>query len=308
MINNNQDQYKSDFYHYMFNNINLYREVLQKIILVYMYDYFYTDTINKHKQNNLVFMWWTNLRLCYSLPRWSEDLDFVYIWKINEFPFKSMINYVVDRLKTNHSLDVEVKKTNKNTNVWKNFYVFSFGTITNKTLRIKLEIDINPPKWWVIIKNIISNTFSYPKFIKPFSYNIITYNLDTTFMWKFWAILWRNYVKWRDIFDIWWYLNNLYLIQNLNFTYLNSVIEQINKSSNRSNKLDKIELNEHGKIQFINLFTNKCMTILREKKEEIINDVSSFILDEWIKNVFLNDLQTGSFLTKSNQLVGLPII
>ncbi len=300
-------QQKLSFYKSMFSNLNLHREIAQKLILWYMYEYFYSDNKNKWKNNQLVFMWWTNLRLCYNLPRWSEDLDFAYIWKNNEFSFNSMINFVVKKLKDHHFLDVEAKKINKNTNVWKSFYVFSFSTITNQKLKIKLEVDINPPKWWLIIHNTIQNNMSFPPFIKPFSYKITSYTLDTTFMWKFGAILWRPYIKWRDIFDIWWYLNNLYLIQNLNFSYLNSVIDQINKYSSW-NKINKINSNNDGKMQFITLFQSTCFNIIKTKQQDIIKDVSPFILDNWTKEMFLTDLQTWVFLTKANQLINLPII
>ena len=291
----------------MFSNLNLYREVVQKLILMYMYKYFYTDNKNKWKNNKLVFMWWTNLRLCYNLSRWSEDLDFAYIWKINEFSFTSMINFVVKNLRTHHFLDVEAKKNNKNTNVWKTFYVFSFTTVTNQKLKIKLEIDVKPPQWWLIIYNTIQNNVNFLPFIRPFSYNISTYNFDTTFMWKFGAILGRPYTKWRDIFDIWWYLNNLYLIQKLNFSYLNSVIEQINKHNNWE-KIEEISFDNNGRTQFINLFTNKCSNIIRTRRQEIINDVSPFILDNWTKELFLTDLKIWTFLTKVNYLANLPIV
>ena len=301
------EQYKKQFYKYMFANLNQYRELLQKLILKYMYEYFFVDSQNKWKNNLLVFMWWTNLRLCYNLPRWSEDLDFAYIWNKNEFAFSSMVNYVVKKLRQINLIDVDAKKVNKNTNVWKSFYVFSFKTITNKTLKIKLEVDVNPPQWWQIIYNTVYSNVNYQPFVHSFNYKILSYNLDTTFMWKIGAILGRPYVKWRDIFDIWWYLNNLYLIQSLNFSYLNSVIEQINNASVWK-KLAKFSLDNNWKMQFINFLQQKSFNLIKTKKQEILKDVLPFILDEWTRNIFLAELETGSFLLKANQLLNLPVI
>ena len=126
-------------------------------------------------------------------------------------------------------------------------------------------------------------------------------------MGKFWAILGRNYIKWRDIFDIRWYLNNLFLIDKLNFSYLNSIIWQINVHRPIKDKLNTFSLDKSWVMLFTNIFKQKIYYIIKNYHSEIIKDVSPFILDNTTKQHFLNNLKTWSFLTLSNNLISLPI-
>lgn len=86
---------------------------------------------------------------------------------------------------------------------------------TNKPqLRIKLEIDTNPPQ---------GSTFELKYLDFPLPYSIKTQDLPSLFAGKCHALLCRNYVKGRDWYDFIWYVARQ---TRINFTLLKNAIFQ----------------------------------------------------------------------------------
>lgn len=200
---------------------NLVREELQKIILYSIYT----------NSNDLYFLWWTNLRICYNLDRFSEDLDFA----LNE----KNINYDINKLAINidnlfkkgwgYDLSMKLGKVETvqkiNIKFWNILYDLWISPLKDEKIMIKIEVDTNPSYWALYSKQIIESSFG--------TFVLKNQNIETTFSGKIWALLLREYTKWRDYYDLYWYLTN-YSYKKFNQTYISSVIKQYNVNNNKN--------------------------------------------------------------------------
>jgi len=231
------------------------KEYLQIIILKQIYELEFAK--------NLIFYGWTSLRFLFWLNRLSEDLDF--IWK--------------DFLKFEELWD-NLKKYFEKNNIKVNFKVQKFRIILNfKDFSTNFWINYKNSKD-LYIKIEISDNFDfcqkyetkiYPIF--KFNQSLIIRSLDKSslFWTKLNAVLYRNWekqiwenhisVKWRDIYDLFWYLSNN-ISPNIN------CIEWVKDITDLKNKLIEII----KKIDF----------------KEVVLDVENFLEDEnlveFIKN------------------------
>lgn len=178
------------------------KEYLQSIILWQIYSIDYSK--------NLIFYWWTSLRFLFWLNRLSEDLDF--IWK--------------DFLEFD-KLWLDLQNYFKKNDIKANYKVQKFRLILNfKDLLSHFWIKYQNSKD-LYIKIEISDNFDFCKNFKTKIYPIFKYNQsliiksldkETLFSTKLNAVLYRNWekqiwenkisVKWRDIYDLFWYLSN----------------------------------------------------------------------------------------------------
>lgn len=178
------------------------KEYLQSIILWQIYSIDYSK--------NLIFYWWTSLRFLFWLNRLSEDLDF--IWQ--------------DFLEFD-KLWLDLENYFKKNNIKVNYKVQKFRIILNfKDLLSDFWIKYQNSKD-LYIKIEISDHFEFCKKFETKIYPIFKYNKsliiksldkETLFSTKLNAVLYRNWekqiwnnkisVKWRDIYDLFWYLSN----------------------------------------------------------------------------------------------------
>ncbi|MBT7087575.1 nucleotidyl transferase AbiEii/AbiGii toxin family protein, partial [bacterium] len=119
---------------------NYLREYLQLLILKIIEEKGYFQ--------NIAFVGGTAVRILYDLPRFSEDLDFSSIKKLN---FKDFLTNIKKELEL-YGFEIEI--TFKETKTVKNSFIkfkniLQELNITNQIdqkLSIKIEIDSNPPK------------------------------------------------------------------------------------------------------------------------------------------------------------------
>lgn len=158
----------------------------------------------------------TALRIMYGLDRFSEDIDFSLLKPDPDFSIASYAKAVSEELSAfGFKVSVTRKDKNVDTNIESAF--IKGGTIQNlftidapsdiakkthinKSLKIKLEIDIDPPSGFTTEAKYLLNPI-------PFSVN--TYTLPSLFAGKMHALLcrvWKNRVKGRDWYDFIWYL------------------------------------------------------------------------------------------------------
>lgn len=158
----------------------------------------------------------TALRILYGLSRFSEDMDFSLL-KINpDFNFELHLTAIEEELKS-FGFEVTVEKKNK---VIKSQIDSAFikgdtkvlflkakvpesvinQTLSSETLKVKLEIDTDPPlNFKVEMKNIL----------RPIPFQVKTMTLECLFAGKLHAILarrWQTRVKGRDFYDLLWYI------------------------------------------------------------------------------------------------------
>lgn len=188
---------------------NLYKKnLLKEYFQILALDYIYSN----EKYNGLVFYGGSCLSQCYSLPRLSEDLDFVDIEK------KVLIEELANDLKiffgkeTNFSVLIKLQKFR----IYLKFPILRDFGLSNSSesdfLHLKIEIFKNfnfCRKYKTEIKPLFKNNKSIL---------IKTFDLPTLMATKIRAILYRKWekidkegktlisVKGRDYFDLMWYL------------------------------------------------------------------------------------------------------
>jgi predicted nucleotidyltransferase component of viral defense system len=166
----------------------------------------------------------TCLRIIYETNRFSEDLDFLLKNPDSDFRWQYYLDKVCrdcDREGIEFSL---IDKSKTDTVVQKAFLkTDSIGKIislnlpfdrhTKKKIRIKLEIDTNPPSG----SGFETSYITFPS-ISP----ITTQTLESGFSTKAHALLCRKYIKGRDWYDYIWYISqkiqpDLKLLENALF-------------------------------------------------------------------------------------------
>ncbi|MEO5682801.1 MAG: nucleotidyl transferase AbiEii/AbiGii toxin family protein [Chitinophagaceae bacterium] len=157
----------------------------------------------------------TALRIFHGLPRFSEDLDFSLLEPIPDFSLQPYLDAVLEQF-TALGIQVTVaeKSKSKKTNIdsaflkadttWKELVLKGIipqeKTTMRPEIRIKLEVDTNPPPGFNTEEKLL---------LKPFSFYVKCVSLPDLFAGKVHALLfrkWQNRVKGRDWFDLEWYI------------------------------------------------------------------------------------------------------
>lgn len=144
----------------------------------------------------------TSLRVLHGLPRFSEDLDFVLQQPPPAFDWSAYLERLVTVF-AEYGIRCEALPRGR---VELSFYKGH----RDRKLRIKLEIDVNPPA---------GSGFDYSYLDFPTDYEICHQDLGSNFALKIHALLCRGHLKGRDWYDFGWYIRqrvepNLPLLQN----------------------------------------------------------------------------------------------
>lgn len=200
--------------------IQYLREELQYLILYVLY------TKMSHP---IYFMGGTKLRLSYGINRFSEDIDLALDKPDPDFPaerFFAEIKSAFFEKITGFHLHANL---NINRNVLKIMLAFpgilydvGFSPLPSQTIKIKIELDMNPPAFAVYEKKNYSSIAG--------DYMISTHNLATGFAGKLATVLFREYQKGRDYYDLQWYLEQKQKIP-INLAYLNANAKQQKKKT-----------------------------------------------------------------------------
>ncbi|MES2836737.1 MAG: nucleotidyl transferase AbiEii/AbiGii toxin family protein [Bacteroidota bacterium] len=159
----------------------------------------------------------TALRIFYGLDRFSEDLDFSLLEPDANFslePYFSAIVTEFEAIGMTVSINEKDKKiqTNvesaflKSETIWKELIlediVKQAGIKSNKEIKIKIEVDRQPPLGFETEEKLL---------LRPFSFYVKCFTLPSLFAGKMHALLfrkWKNRVKGRDWYDLEWYIKN----------------------------------------------------------------------------------------------------
>ncbi|NNM58411.1 MAG: nucleotidyl transferase AbiEii/AbiGii toxin family protein [Legionellales bacterium] len=165
----------------------------------------------------------TCLRILYGLERFSEGLDFTLEKPDDQFTWDNYIKNMREEFNA-YGFDLEVKQRSKNDNAVKTaflktdskggFLIIKDLRTNNPQLRIKLEIDTNPPS---------GSTYELKYLDFPLPYSIKTQDMSSLFAGKCHALLCREYVKGRDWYDFSWYIARR---TPINLTLLSNAINQ----------------------------------------------------------------------------------
>jgi predicted nucleotidyltransferase component of viral defense system len=183
------------------------REIMQEIALAGLY----RANFFKHA----AFYGGTALRIFHGLNRFSEDLDFSLLKKDTDFEFDYYFKSIVDEFESlgiKVSLNQKIKSTNssidsaflKSDTFWSELIfedtIPQIKLSIKPSIKIKLEIDTNPPLRFGTENKLLT---------KPFSFYVNCLTLPDLFAGKMHALLfrkWKTRVKGRDWYDLEWYI------------------------------------------------------------------------------------------------------
>ncbi|MCL5408802.1 MAG: nucleotidyl transferase AbiEii/AbiGii toxin family protein [Candidatus Omnitrophica bacterium] len=191
---------------------------------------------------NMAFVGGTVMRFLYSMPRYSEDLDFSLLpsKKIN---FDKIVSNIKrDFEAEDYNITIKVQDKKPVINAFINFsgllYELNLSPHKNEVISVKIEIDTNPPQGASTSATLIRRYVLI---------NILHYDKASLFAGKLHAILNRKYTKGRDIFDLVWMLADPSW-PTPNFILLNKALHQTKwKGPKINNKNWKNILAEHIK-------------------------------------------------------------
>ena len=227
----------------------------------------------------------TCLRIFHGMNRFSEDMDFSLLVKDENFNIEHYFPSIISEFKI-LGMDVSMTKKDK-----KNFggiesaflkedtEVYDLTFNSKKQIKIKLEVDINPP---------LDFSTEYKLLLQPFSFMTRCYSLPDLFAGKMHALIFRNWktrVKGRDWYDFEWYVKNGV---ELNFEHLKVRAKQFNNLT-----IDK----ESFKKMLIERLTNTDINMVKRDVMPFLKD-SSFI-EIWSNDYFIQ--LAGMINFKENQ-------
>lgn len=175
------------------------REITQEIILAGLGR---TDFFGKS-----AFQGGTCLRIFHSLNRFSEDMDFALCQPDGTFALSPYLDQIRREL-TAYGYELEIDDRSKSGGTVRQAFVKddSIGTLLRlnyrpqtgpmQKLRIKLEVDTNPPE---------GALYDMPVLDYPFPAAVRVFDLPSLFAGKIHALLCRDYLKGRDWYDFIWY-------------------------------------------------------------------------------------------------------
>ena len=180
---------------------NATKEIIQEIALYALWRADFFDVA--------LFHGGTSLRILHALPRFSEDLDFLLRAPDPEFQWAPYLAVLVEVI-GQFGLKLEAQPKDKMDRVIREAILkdnsiasqlnLSFaGSGRARTLKIKLEIDTNPPAGSAEASTFLDF---------PADYEVRHQDLASNFALKIHALLCRPYLKGRDWFDFSWYVAN----------------------------------------------------------------------------------------------------
>jgi predicted nucleotidyltransferase component of viral defense system len=191
----------------------LAREYLQARILESLQD---TGTFLRW-----AFVGGTALRFLFSIPRFSEDLDFSLITPGKDADFKSAIAEVKRMFeREGYSIDVKVSEKKTVASAWVRFpglpREVGISSHAAQVLSIKVELDTNPPAGAHLENSVVR---------RHVTLNLCHYDKASLLAGKIHAVLSRPWTKGRDLYDLVWYLaDRSWPLPN--FDLLNAALKQ----------------------------------------------------------------------------------
>lgn len=175
-------------------------EVNQQVILAGLYNGGFFDIA--------AFYGGTCLRIFHGLQRFSEDMDFSLLAPNDKFDFTKYFQPIIDEFAI-VGREVEIKKKDKK-NFGKvesaflkdNTDVYDISFQTDKSIKIKIEVDTQPPLNFRTEQKLL---------LQPHSFMTRCFTLSDLFAGKMHALVyraWKNRVKGRDWYDFEWYVRN----------------------------------------------------------------------------------------------------
>lgn len=150
----------------------------------------------------------TCLRIFHGLGRYSEDMDFTLLKEDPSFNIENYFPAIIAEFKALGRDVVITKKEKRNFGKVESAFlkddthVYNLAFQTEKSLKIKIEVDTNPPLGFGTEQKLL---------LQPFSFMTRCVTLPDLFAGKMHALVYRKWgqrVKGRDWYDFEWYVRN----------------------------------------------------------------------------------------------------
>lgn len=252
------------------------REIMQEIALAALSR---TDFYKK-----AAFYGGTAIRIFYGLDRYSEDMDFSLLKPEPDFSLAPYFAAIVNEF-ASLGMNVSIREKHKTAKtqvesaflksetLWQELIledvVKQFGISSNRTIKIKIEIDRIPPTGFTTEEKLL---------IRPFSFYVKCFNLQSLFAGKLHALLfrkWKSRVKGRDWYDLEWYIRK-------------NVPLNIPHFLQRAKETGDWTEDQISETQILELLHNKIENVsIDNVKEDVIRFIASpQRLDIWSKEYF----------------------
>jgi predicted nucleotidyltransferase component of viral defense system len=241
---------------------NALYEVMQQVVLSGLYrGGFFKEA---------AFYGGTCLRIFHGLRRYSEDMDFSLLAKNPNFTLETYFPAIIEEARL-LGRTVTITKKDKRTFgkvesafLKDNTDVYNLTFQTEKTLKIKIEVDVNPPLEFSTEQKLL---------MQPFSFTTRCFTLPDLYAGKMHALTfraWKNRIKGRDWYDFEWYVRNRVA---LDFEHLKV----------RTKEFNDIDLT---KELFLELLKER---ISKADIDVVKTDVIPYIIDKRELDIWCND-------------------
>lgn len=240
-------------------------EVNQQIILAGLYNGGFFD--------KAAFYGGTCLRIFHGLRRFSEDLDFSLLSADSDFDFTRYFQPVIDAFAlVGRRVDISKKDKKifgrvESAFLKDNTDVFDVSFQTDKSVKIKIEVDTRPPMKFRTEQKIL---------LQPQTFMTRCFTLPDLYAGKMHALVyraWKNRVKGRDWYDFMWYVSNHV---PLDFNHLAERVREFNgEETDRESFM--IKLKERLATADMNQVKSDVLPFIRNPRE----------LDLWSNDFFL---------------------
>ena len=240
-------------------------EVNQQVILAGLYNGGFFDVA--------AFYGGTCLRIFHGLQRFSEDMDFSLLVSDDKFDFTKYFQPIIDEFAI-VGREVEIKKKDKkgfgkveSAFLKDNTDVYDVSFQTDKSIKIKIEVDTQPPLNFKTEQKLL---------LQPHSFMTRCFTLPDLFAGKMHALVyrgWKNRVKGRDWYDFEWYVRHNV---PLDFAHLAERVRQFNNA-------------EIGQEEFVAQLKDRLATAnINQVKSDVLPFVRNLKeLDIWSNDYFV---------------------
>lgn len=182
------------------NQRNATYEVMQQVVLSGLYrGGFFKEA---------AFYGGTCLRIFHNLGRYSEDMDFSLLEENPDFHFEEYFPAIIEEAKLLGREITITKKDKKNFSKVESAFLkdntdmYNLSFQTEKNLKIKIEVDKEPPVGFNTEQKLL---------MLPFSFQTRCMTLPSLYAGKLHALIfrsWKNRIKGRDWYDFEWYVRH----------------------------------------------------------------------------------------------------
>lgn len=191
------------------DELNAIHEIMQQVTLAALY--------REGLFNHAAFYGGTCLRIFHGVKRFSEDMDFSLLEKNAQFTLEAYFDSIIKEF-TAIGRKVEITRKDKkyysqveSAFLKDNTDIYDLAFQTERTVKVKIEVDKNPP---------LNFQTEHRLLLLPFSFMTRCFTIPGLYAGKMHALLfrnWRNRVKGRDWYDFEWYVRNNH---SLDFNHL----------------------------------------------------------------------------------------